>query len=162
MSLGGLSVCRVEAHPTRCWTGFLEHCVLGPAALPAEQRESSRSCQTQGRGCVALRRPHEILLELPGCPALSEVCGEYGVFFLLAGRCCRVSGFQPPVWWLCCLSLAAEWRGRGGCPAKDQVHSSHTALGRGISGGEPMMSQKIRKQGPAPHLLPFHLRLPGT
>lgn len=35
--MGALLVCSVETLPTLCWTVFLEHRVLGPAALPVER-----------------------------------------------------------------------------------------------------------------------------
>lgn len=44
------------------------------------------------------------------------------------------------------MSLAAEWWGRGGCPAKVQVHSSHITLVRGISGGEPLVAHGVAEK----------------
>lgn len=152
LELGSAGGLQSGALPTRCWAGFLEHGVLGPAALPAEQRAAG-SASPMNNGPHA--GPHGILLELPGHPALSEVCEDHRAFSLITGRCCRVPGFSAS-----CLAgpITCQWQGGSGCPAKVRGHLSHEARGRGIPGGEPLVAHGVpekKKTRPTPDLCPL-------
>lgn len=95
LELGSAGGLQSGALPTRCWAGFLEHRVLGAAALPSEQRAAGPASPMNNGPHAG---PHGILLELPGHPALSGVCEDRRVFSLITGRCAECLDFQPPVW----------------------------------------------------------------
>lgn len=112
LELGSAGGLQSGALPTRCWAGFLEHGVLSPAALLAEQRAAGPASPMNNGPHAG---PHGILLELPGHPALSEVCEDRRAFSLITGRCCRVPGFSAS-----CLAgpVTCQWQGGSGCAAK--------------------------------------------
>lgn len=80
--------------------------------------------------------PHEILLELPGCPALSEVCGEYGVFFLLAGGAAECLDFSL----LFGGSAACHWQQSGGVGVAVQPRFKYIRVTQHLLGASLVVS----------------------